>query len=336
MRQRHGRTTLRNHQGERDRADPLHHHGVELYFAAMERLRRALLPAVSLALLSWTSAAGQDTVARLSGTVQEEGGKPVAGATITATNPDQSPSTFTATSNEKGRFGILGLRRGTWEFAIAAPGFRTARASRDVQAAGPSLPLAVRLVRGAPLPAGLTANLTGADLQTSIDGAEAAARAGDVAAAVAAYRDFLTRIPSRDDRPFRIGVLLEEKGDTAQALEAYRELARVEPDNARAAAAIARLTERLDSVGPARPGQSLRARPEGRAYAGSTCCRSGLPQRPTWRSGLRRIRLAGGRAAAAPDLKVGPTEVWPTEIGQTEGRAYGRSASERQTGGNRM
>ena len=198
----------------------------------MERPRRTLFPAVVLALLSSTSAAGQGAVARISGTVQDEGGQPVAGATITATNPDQSPSTFTATTNDKGRFGILGLRRGTWELAIAAPGFRTARASGDVQTTRPNLPLAVRLVRSTPLPAGLTADLTGADLQTSIDAAEAAARGGDVTAAVVAYRDLLTRIPSLTTVHLRIGALLEQKGDTAGALEAYRELARVEPDNA--------------------------------------------------------------------------------------------------------
>jgi len=186
--------------------------------------------------------AAQGPVARVSGTVKDDGGKPVSGATVTATNPDQAPSTFTATTDAHGRFGILGLRRGTWVFAIAAPGFQTLRASGEVQTLRQNPPLNVRLIRSVAPLTSPASTLTGADMQALIDAAEQAAAAGNVDAAVAAYRDVLTKIPSLTTAYLRIGALLEQRGDTAGALAAYRDLARIEPDNARAAAAIARLT----------------------------------------------------------------------------------------------
>ena len=61
-------------------------------------------------------------------------------------------------------------------------------------------------------------------------------------AAIASYReDLLSKVPALTTGYLRVGALLEQKGDAAAALETYRQLARLEPDNARAAAAIARL-----------------------------------------------------------------------------------------------
>jgi Carboxypeptidase regulatory-like domain len=207
----------------------------------MKRLLHALLLSLLIPFLIAAAVAAQ-SVARITGTVRDDTGKPVLGATITATNPDQAPSTFTATTDEKGRFGILGLRRGTWVFAIAAPGFQTTRATGLVETGRPNPPLIVKLLKGPPPPAGPTANLTGTGIQTMIDAAESAAAAGDVTAAVSGYRALLLKVPALTTADLRIGALLEQKGDAAAALEAYRELARVEPGNAGAAAAIARLT----------------------------------------------------------------------------------------------
>jgi tetratricopeptide (TPR) repeat protein len=207
----------------------------------MRALRRAIFLALLVAC-SGAAAAAQGLIARVAGTVRDDAGKPVPGATITATNPEQAPSTFTATTDDKGRFGILGLRRGAWVFAIAAPGFQTARATGDVQAGRPNPPLNVRLLRGAAPPTS-TSILTGAEIQTKIDAAESAAASGDVSAAVNGYRDLVTKVPALTTAYLRMGALLEQKGDAAAALEAYRELARLEPGNARAAAATARLAQ---------------------------------------------------------------------------------------------
>ena len=41
---------------------------------------------------------------------QGRGRQPIKGATVTAENPDASPSSFTATTDDKGRFSIIGLQ----------------------------------------------------------------------------------------------------------------------------------------------------------------------------------------------------------------------------------
>ena len=53
---------------------------------------------------------------------QGRDGKPIKGATITAENANIG-SSFTATTDDKGRFTIIGLRAGTWRFIAQAPGF---------------------------------------------------------------------------------------------------------------------------------------------------------------------------------------------------------------------
>jgi predicted TPR repeat methyltransferase len=63
-----------------------------------------------------------------------------------------------------------------------------------------------------------------------------------VKAAVSGYRQVLLRVPALTTAYLRIAALLEGQGDTAGALDTYRELAKLEPGNSQTAAAIARLS----------------------------------------------------------------------------------------------
>ena len=209
----------------------------------MNRWRGVMGPVLLFAfvfLAGTRDVAAQALVGRVAGTIRDESGKPVAGATITATNPEQA-LTLTATSDVKGRFGMLGLRRGVWVFAIAAPGFQKVSQAGEVQIGNQNPPLNVKLVKSPTPQPGPLSNLSGSDIQSMIDAAEASAASGDLAAAIGTYRDLLSKIPALTTGYLRVGALLEQKGDAAGALETYRQLARLEPDNARAAAAIARL-----------------------------------------------------------------------------------------------
>ena len=209
----------------------------------MNRWRGVMGPVLLFAfvfLAGTRDVAAQALVGRVAGTIRDESGKPVAGATITATNPEQA-LTLTATSDIKGRFGMLGLRRGVWVFAIAAPGFQKVSQAGEVQIGNHNPPLNVKLVKSPTPQPGPLSNLSGSDIQSMIDAAEASAASGDLAAAIGTYRDLLSKIPALTTGYLRVGALLEQKGDAAGALETYRQLARLEPDNARAAAAIARL-----------------------------------------------------------------------------------------------
>ena len=203
----------------------------------MSSFRAAL--AVILLALSGTTAWAQG---RIAGTIKDEGGRPIKGATITAQNADHSPSTYTASTDQRGRFGILGLRRGLWTISIQCPGYEPVRSQIDVQTLRPNPALEVRLLKGPePAPPGPLERLSAKDIQQRIDSAEAKASGGDLDAAVAAYREILTRVPAMTSIYLRLGALQERKSDPAAALAAYRELVRLEPANDKALAAIQRL-----------------------------------------------------------------------------------------------
>ena len=54
-------------------------------------------------------------VIRVAGTIKDDAGRPVRGASIVAENPDHSPPRLTTTSNDKGEFGFIGVRRGAMD-----------------------------------------------------------------------------------------------------------------------------------------------------------------------------------------------------------------------------
>src|SRR5436305_946757 len=80
------------------------------------------------------------------GTVKDEAGQSIKGATITAENPQASPSSFTATTDDKGRFSIIGLKSGQWTFTAQAPGYAPEQGRLAVQTIGsPNPPLTFTL-----------------------------------------------------------------------------------------------------------------------------------------------------------------------------------------------
>ena len=58
---------------------------------------------------------------RVNGIVHEEGGQPLKGATVTA-DSQAFGQTFTSTTDDKGRFQMIGLRTGEWRFIAQSPG----------------------------------------------------------------------------------------------------------------------------------------------------------------------------------------------------------------------
>jgi tetratricopeptide (TPR) repeat protein len=113
----------------------------------------------------------------------------------------------------------------------------------DVLTTRPNPPLDVRLVRGpAPAPPGALVGIDAKEIQRRIDSAEKADKAGDPAAALAAYRELLARVPALTSIYLRLGAIHERMGDRAAALAAYQRLLELDPENARARAAVGRLT----------------------------------------------------------------------------------------------
>jgi tetratricopeptide (TPR) repeat protein len=187
-----------------------------------------------------TSIEAPAQVIRVAGTVKDDSGRPVRGAAITAENPDNTPPRLTATSNDRGEFGFIGLRRGAWTISVEAPGFEPARLSRTV-AAGRQQTMDVRLTRTA-VPAALPLDgIKASDIQQQIERAESLMAGGDLDAAIAAWRGILSRVPALTSVHLQLAALYERKSDPDRAIAEYQQLLKNEPENPKALAGVRRL-----------------------------------------------------------------------------------------------
>lgn len=84
--------------------------------------------------------------ASITGTVTDQTGAVVAGATVTVANP--AGFKLTATSDSQGTYSINGLPPGTYDVSVSAPGFKTFQAPGVVLVAGGTIPLEAMLETG--------------------------------------------------------------------------------------------------------------------------------------------------------------------------------------------
>jgi hypothetical protein len=128
--------------------------------------------------------------ARATGTVKDTGGKSMKGATIKASNKDAYPSQITSSTDDKGRWAMIGLRTGTWTFVAEAPGFTPQQAQWPVRVAG-TPPMHFVLARDlGPIPGALTKNV-----QQQLTAANALRDKGQLDQAIAAYEQIRDQNP---------------------------------------------------------------------------------------------------------------------------------------------
>jgi Flp pilus assembly protein TadD len=192
-----------------------------------------LLAALAVVLLAMP--AGAQT-GRVGGQVKDDAGQPVKGATVTAENPSASPNSFTATTDDKGRFSIIGLRTGQWTFTVQAPGFSPESGKMNVQTIGaPNPPLSFTLKKGSGGgAAGALGGMAAKDLQAELANADALFNAQKWDDAVAAYRAIMTKAPSLSVINLQIAAAYRNKKDYDAALAAYDELLKADPNNDKA------------------------------------------------------------------------------------------------------
>ena len=190
------------------------------------------------------AAAAEAQVIRVAGTIKDDAGAPVRGASIVAENPDHSPPRLTTTSNDKGAFGFIGVRRGQWTLTVDAPGFEKVQFRQQV-AAGRMAPIEVRLDRTI-TPATLPLDaIKATDVQQRIARAESLASSGDIDGAILAWRELVAKIPALTSVYLEIGALYERKPDPERALATYRQLLEIEPGNSKALAGLERLRKQF-------------------------------------------------------------------------------------------
>ena len=152
--------------------------------------------------------------ARATGTVKDTSGKAMKGATIKATNKEAYPPQITSSSDDKGRWAMIGLKTGTWTFVAEAPGFAPQQAQWPVRVGG-TAPMHFVLARDlGPIPGALTKNI-----QQQLAAANALRDKGQLDQAISAYEQI------RDQNPKLTAVNLVVGG-------VYRKKASLESDPA--------------------------------------------------------------------------------------------------------
>jgi tetratricopeptide (TPR) repeat protein len=191
------------------------------------------LAALVVVLLGALPVAAQ--TGRIGGLVKDDKGQPLKGATVVAENPAASPPSFTATTDDKGRFSIIGLRAGNWKLTASAPGFQPSVGQVPIRTIGaPNPPVEFTLAAGATGPAGALAGVNTKELQGELAAAEAKMTANDFDGAIAAYQAMLTKVPALTMLHMQIGRAQRMKKDYDGALASYQKLLAADPTNERA------------------------------------------------------------------------------------------------------
>ncbi|HTI42511.1 MAG TPA: carboxypeptidase-like regulatory domain-containing protein [Vicinamibacterales bacterium] len=141
--------------------------------------RICILATLTLAL---AAAASAQTAGRIIGTIKDPDGKAIKGATVRATN-EAVNARITSTTDDKGRFAMIGVRSGRWIIVAEAPNFLPLQGTADVSSSNmPVLSLTLQRDPG-PMPGALVKTI-GEDVAA----AEALHRAGKLDDAISAYQ----------------------------------------------------------------------------------------------------------------------------------------------------
>jgi hypothetical protein len=200
---------------------------------------RVALAIVVLACWSVAASAAFAQSARATGVVRDLDGKPVRGATIRASNAEAYPPQIVSTTDDRGRWAMIGLRTGTYTFHVEAPGFYPIEASVAVRTV-PGAPLVFALARDpGPIPGALPANI-----QAQLSAANMLRDQGRLDQAISAYQEIRARSPKLSYVNLVLGQMYRQKAQQeadpgarrthlTRAIEAYSTLLETAGDDER-------------------------------------------------------------------------------------------------------
>lgn len=208
-------------------------------------MTRRLPIVVAVISALWLAAPAEAQTARATGSVRDTNGKPIKGATIRAFNPEFGPRQFISTSDSKGRWGIVGMRVGTYTFVVDAPGYVPQKGDGIVRTAS-TPPIIFELEREP----GLTPGALPSNIQAQIAAANMLRDQGRLDQAITTYQEIKTRYANLTSLNLVIGATYRRKAaletDAAarraaldRAIEYYNELLKADPEDQRAKAELA-------------------------------------------------------------------------------------------------
>jgi tetratricopeptide (TPR) repeat protein len=168
---------------------------------------------------------------RIGGVVKDDKGQPLKGATVVAENPSASPPSFSATTDDKGRFSIIGLRAGSWKLTASAPGFQPSVGQVPIRTIGqPNPPVEFTLAPGATGAGSALAGVNTKELQAELKVADDMMTANNYDGAIAAYTGMVAKVPALTALYLQIGRAQRLKKDYAGALETYAKIPAGDPN----------------------------------------------------------------------------------------------------------
>jgi tetratricopeptide (TPR) repeat protein len=201
----------------------------------MRDLKNVLTTVALVAACVVSAAPASAQTGRVGGTVKDTNSQPLKGATVTAENPQASPSSFTATTDDKGRYSIIGLKSGTWKITASAPGFQPQSGQVPVRTIGaPMPPVDFALAPGATGPVGALAGVNTKELQAELQKAEELMNGQQYDAAIASYQAMLAKTPALTMINMQIGRAYRLKKDYDSAIGAYKKILETDPTNDKA------------------------------------------------------------------------------------------------------
>jgi tetratricopeptide (TPR) repeat protein len=176
-----------------------------------------------------TLAAAQN--GRVGGFVRDDGGEPIKGAVISAENQNTGASGFTAATDDRGRFMMIGLQAGPWRFVAFAPGYAMDRRDLQVRFTSTNPPLSFTLRKNGPGPESRVSGISPRDVQRELAAADALFNEQKWDEAIAAYRAIAPKAPALTVVNLQIGAAYRQKKDYDGAIAAYNALLAAEPTN---------------------------------------------------------------------------------------------------------
>lgn len=175
------------------------------------------------ALLAAATVMAQMGTGRVTGTVKDPKGKPIAGAKITAVNPE-SKASLEATTDKDGKWALLGFRSGTYEFTFTADGYQPQGYTNAVKQMGRNPPMDVVLE---PLKPGQSSGGAGGKLAEGNQLLEQK----QYAAAIAKYEEILAAEPTLYQIYYNIGTAQREMGELDKAVASFQKVLDQEANN---------------------------------------------------------------------------------------------------------
>jgi Flp pilus assembly protein TadD len=189
------------------------------------RLRAATVAWAVLLL----SAGNRAQSGRIQGFVRDETGRPIKAATVLAENPNATPSSFKAVTDDKGRWAMIGLRGGNWTFKASAPGFQTTGGTGRIETIGTNPNLEFTLVKASSEAAAPPAGADTRSVDAGVASADALMEAGRYDEAVDAYESLLAAAPASTHLGLRLGHAYRLRRDYDKALATLRRIPAGDP-----------------------------------------------------------------------------------------------------------